>query len=406
MYVMSESLVVCSSERLQSPHGTASVHLDALRGIAAIGVCLSHLRDVFFLDYPHVSHHTALMAILYLATGLGHQWVMVFFVLSGYLVGGSVLRAHAARRWKWRTYLFQRLTRLYIVLVPALVLGGLIDVIGLHVFGTHDIYGGAMGNHTITFAVKSHLGFATLLGNYAFLQTILVPTLGSNGPLWSLSNEFWYYIAFPALFFMLLPGVALRRRLLHLVLFVAVLLLVKPQIALLGFVWLMGVWIPYLPRIPAANTVLRRTLMFFALAVLAGTLAWCKVAHWRWSDYVLGVAVTFLIYIVRHCSAAHVSGLYARVARQISGSSYTLYLTHLPMLVLFAALFETRFHQGQWQPDARHALYGAGLFIFVMLYAQVVWFFFEKRTDGLRAALKSRFTPKPQAVAPVPDPPQ
>ena len=34
-------------------------------------------------------------------------------------------------------------------------------------------------------------------GNALFLQTILVPVLGTNGPLWSLAYEFWYYAVFP-----------------------------------------------------------------------------------------------------------------------------------------------------------------------------------------------------------------
>src|SRR5271157_3841431 len=114
---------------LRRPHGTASTHLDALRGVAAVGVCLSHLRDFFFQDYAKLPHHNLLLAAVYLVTGLGHQWVIVFFVLSGYLVGGSVLRSVAVNRWSWRVYLLNRLTRLYAVLVPALVFGGLIDLI-------------------------------------------------------------------------------------------------------------------------------------------------------------------------------------------------------------------------------------------------------------------------------------
>lgn len=79
--------------RLGAPQGAASVHLDALRGIAAVGVCLNHVRDIFFRDYSQLSHHNPLLALAYLATGLGHQWVIIFFVLSGYLVGGSALRS-------------------------------------------------------------------------------------------------------------------------------------------------------------------------------------------------------------------------------------------------------------------------------------------------------------------------
>lgn len=78
--------------------------------------------------YPQVPHHNPLLAAVYLASGLGQQWVIVFFVLSGYLVGGSVLRSMALDRWSWRGYLLNRMTRLYTVRVPALVLGAVLDL--------------------------------------------------------------------------------------------------------------------------------------------------------------------------------------------------------------------------------------------------------------------------------------
>src|SRR5207302_8969523 len=34
------------------------------------------------------------------------------------------------------------------------------------------------------------------LGNLLGLQTVCVPSFGSNGPLWSLANEWWYYCFF------------------------------------------------------------------------------------------------------------------------------------------------------------------------------------------------------------------
>jgi peptidoglycan/LPS O-acetylase OafA/YrhL len=391
---------------LRSPHGAASIHLDALRGIAAIGVCFSHIRDLFFRDYPQVPHHSALLALLYLATGLGHQWVVIFFVLSGYLVGGSVLRAHATGRWAWSPYLFNRLTRLYIVLAPALVLGGLLDLAGIHLFGLHGIYGGNGGSHTITSAIPARLNLTTFLGNYAFLQTILVPTLGSNGPLWSLANEFWYYIAFPALVFILLPRSTMLRRFLYLVLLVGVVLLIKPQIALLGLVWLMGVVIHYLPRISTESAIARRLLVVAALIAFAGTLAWCKQTRSPYSDYVLGVVVTLLIYVILGCSRTPMPGFYSHAAQRLSHSSYTLYLAHVPLLVFLTAFAETRFHQNRWLPDAQHLLIGAGLFLLVMFYAQFVWFFFERRTDGLRAWLKFRSKSNRKHAAAVADRPQ
>src|SRR6202030_1593882 len=44
---------------------------------------------------------------------------------------------------------------------------------------------------------RSQITPGIFLGNLFFVQTILCRTFGSNGPLWSLANEFWYYVLFP-----------------------------------------------------------------------------------------------------------------------------------------------------------------------------------------------------------------
>ena len=266
-----------------------------------------------------------------------------------------MLRAQATGRWTWGDYLFNRMTRLYIVLMPALVLGGIVDAAGLHFFGLKGIYGGGAGSHTITYAVKDHLSFDTLLGNYAFLQTILVPTLGSNGPLWSLANELWYYIAFPALLFTVLPHVKLPYRIVHFVLLIAVISLMAlgPGIALLGLVWLMGVAIHYLPRIPAKGALARRLIVAGATVIFAATLAWSKHTRVEATDYILGIAVTLLIYALLECSRKPMPKAYTTIAQRAAHSSYTLYLTHLPMLVLVAAFFEWKYNIHRWVPDGK-----------------------------------------------------
>lgn len=56
----------------------------------------------------------------------------------------------------------------------------------------------------------------------------------------------------------------------------------------------------------------------------------------------------------------------------------------VPFLVLIAAcIVWTR-----WAPSPLHLLEGVAIFAVVMLYAQVVWFFFERHTDGIRARIK------------------
>ena len=86
--------------------------------------------------------------------------------------------------------------------------------------------------------------FWTLLGNVFFLQTLTTPVWGSNGPLWSLAYEFWYYVCFPLLAYALgLTGRPLStiRRLLCGVSVVA-LFIALPQDVRTGFlVWMVGV---------------------------------------------------------------------------------------------------------------------------------------------------------------------
>ena len=68
---------------------------------------------------------------LYFAAGFAHPGVVMFFVLSGYWISRSVIgRADAG--WAWGGYLVDRLSRLLIVLIPALAIGGALDAAALY----------------------------------------------------------------------------------------------------------------------------------------------------------------------------------------------------------------------------------------------------------------------------------
>ena len=121
----------------------ASDHLDLMRGGAAILVMLGHLRNLFLVSPEEVvSHAGVLVKFVYLISGFSHFAVMIFFALSGFLVGGSVIRGRMEGKWSWSAYFATRLTRLWIVLIPALLLGAIWDHSGILAFGTSGIYGG------------------------------------------------------------------------------------------------------------------------------------------------------------------------------------------------------------------------------------------------------------------------
>ena len=99
----------------------ASVLLDLVRGLAAFLVVISHARNLLFVDYSDLPAHPLWTTVFYTITRAGHQSVVIFFVLSGYLVGGSVLRTVERRTWSWTSYLTHRLVRLWVVLLPGLL---------------------------------------------------------------------------------------------------------------------------------------------------------------------------------------------------------------------------------------------------------------------------------------------
>ena len=370
------------------PGESPSVHLDALRGFAAFAVLLNHMRDALFVDYEAIARHNPLTAAAYLVASLGHQAVIVFFVLSGYLVGGSVLRSVRTGSWSWRAYLLARMSRLYVVLLPALLLGGALDWLGMHTAGTEAVYSGNSGMHALTINVHSTLTWPILAANGLFLQTIKlpgfghhpVPTFGSNGALWSLSYEFWYYLAFPVLVLLLGRSRSWRMRVISCLSLLAWGWFVGSSIALLGLTWLMGALITFLPAFPARRPWTRRLAIVLALAVFGAGLVLSKLLDSLSADLVLGLAVTAMIWVTLKCATAPLPAFYVHAARRAAHSSYTLYLVHLPLLIFLKATL----HLPRAYPGWHVYLVAAGVLAAILLYAQLVYEVFEKNTDRVR----------------------
>jgi peptidoglycan/LPS O-acetylase OafA/YrhL len=182
--------------------------LDVLRGPAALLVLFGHWRNLLFKDFHEVDNPGLIVKLLYLFTGAGHEAVMLFFVLSGCVIAHVIYGLHERGSWSWRGYLSARLTRLWIVLIPALLLTAVWDRIGMWLAaGERSIYEGDGFGNILNQPVAALSGPEVLFGNVFFLQRILVPTFGSNGPVWSISYEFVYYLAYP----LLLGGLVLLR---------------------------------------------------------------------------------------------------------------------------------------------------------------------------------------------------
>jgi peptidoglycan/LPS O-acetylase OafA/YrhL len=361
----------------------ASVHLDAIRGIAALVVFLNHWRALFFADYPQLQHPGISAKVFYALTGLGHSAVMVFFVLSGFFISSSIFRAQQNGRWSWAWYAEQRLTRLYVVLIPALVLGAGWDLLGTHLFRQTPIYLDTadyrlMLNHSVAQMDTVQAWFGCLF----FLQGIRTAVFGSNGPLWSLSYEFWYYLLFPLGLFAVSRKSKATAKAAYLAAGLLVFVFIGKGIALYFVIWLLGTFV-YLcrpPRVMASKAAGCLFAFLFVVSLLAPRFK--LVPNGQLSDFFVAVTFSAFLLFLLNSERSTPSILYTKAARSLSNISYSLYLLHVPVLVFLNAVI---IRQGsRWQPTATHL--GVGVLVggVVFLYTYGIWYFTEARTGQVR----------------------
>lgn len=368
--------------------------MDAIRGCAAILVMLGHSRDLFFQS---LNAHRATVAIPNAGAiparheprpqiSMGHEAVMIFFVLSGYLVGGSVLRSFQRNSWSWMDYLTKRLTRLWMVLLPALVLTVALDHLGLRLFPeSTGIYHGPVGQDEVRPNLIHSLAPHIIAGNAFFLQNILVMTPGTNRALWSLSNEFWYYLIFPLLVFVFWRSSTVRTRLVAALLATALLFFIGKDEAILFPTWLIGAAIALLPlRLTERSSWWLSTslgLLLLPVMILVRRLP----LDLPLAQTIIALYFSILLYVLLNRTKQAKRGMYDRTATLLSDLSYPLYLVHLPILVFQCACFNRPWHQ--WTKTPAHFGLMLSFDTTTLVAAYLFHVCFQKRTDTVRVAL-------------------
>ncbi|USX17397.1 acyltransferase [Oxalobacteraceae bacterium OTU3CAMAD1] len=360
-------------ENRLGPHDWQSPLISLLRGLAALQVAAAHLRAQVFPGLSTLQDPSLWYVGLSFFSGFAHQAVVVFFVLSGWLVGGSLLdrigKPHAIR-----DYAIDRVTRLWIVLLPAFIL---MLLLGL---GT-----GELDAEQPRLADISPWSLTTLLGNLAGVQTMAVPAFGGNFPLWSLAYETWYYALFPLLVLAIRPGNT-QWRLAAAVAAVALAFCLSSGIVLYFLVWLMGA---SASRVRLDVSRVQR----YAGWLLFGALAVALRLQGQDGDmdaHSLGRDVLYsAFFLLCLCGAGRRDPAAMRplvaVGAFLAGFSFTLYVLHVPLLRMLWA-----YRGGELLPTddpASMAVYAAMLAIVVSL-SYLIHLPFEAQTARLRRFIK------------------
>lgn len=401
--------------------------LDLVRGVSALLVMLGHLRGFLFMHFGELAHAGKLTKFFYFATGLGHQAVMVFFVLSGFFVGGSVLSGIGKGSFTWHGYAASRLTRLWMVLLPALLLTLCIDLLGHH--WSPGAYSGGYRDYFNSGPSPDQPAAwdtVTWLGNVFFLQTVSVPVFGTNGPLWSLANEFWYYLMFP----LCASGIHafFRKRLglgLGLLAASAILGCCLPGgLVASGLIWLLGAGVWWMRKRGLGGTSVghgssgtplssqgdetikvnekERAMVPHIFCLIAGfmrgwlwrvllgmlflaTLAASKTGHWLGSDYSVGIA--FAMWMLALPGTTRLPSLLHRAVTGLSEISYTLYVVHFPLLFFVSAVL---FLGRRFPANSAGYLWFTVLAATILVVATGIWWLFERNTDTVRKWIMKR----------------
>ncbi|MEB4781443.1 acyltransferase [Paenibacillus jamilae] len=303
---------------------SASVYLDLIRGISAIFVMLYHTGYVLFPDLSQVENPNLFFSILFSLYNRGYSFVMVFFVLSGFLVTSSTLKRIQNNTFTLKMFFVERLTRLWVVLLPSLIL--------TYIWAQFQI------NISPSKEIEEKLNFQTLMGNIFFLQGVTVKAFGANTPMWSLAYEFFYYIIFAVIVFIIKTNNKFYK-IISMALIIALALFVGERMMMYFLIWALGGIIVLLPLKKFTNIHIRNAATFTGvLLIILFLFLSRKMDPYNESfiiDLLIGAAFSLLLYIL-------VSNYNIRPANQvffitsfstlISGFSYSLYLLHYPVL--------------------------------------------------------------------------
>ena len=386
------------------------------RWVAATAVLVGHAGALINISDIMVAPHGPGVYAWWFLSAFSHQAVLVFFVISGFLVGGPLIKKRSRPGPFLKTYFIDRFSRIYIVMAPALLWTFVIDSAGRSLFPTTGIYDAPF--FASVFAPVQY--FWTLLQQ----QHLWAAQAGTNGPLWSLACEMWYYITFPLLVLPFSAAYPKAWRLAALGLGAALAaFLAAPEIMaalsvdvgargfmpmmnngvgmfLFGYgVWALGALARVAPRPGVKSVWIAFGLFLAALAVTRLAVRGPILAAHPWLSALgdLCVVATFalLLLALRHAPEGGAFSRLGPIHWRLSDFSYSLYATHAPLVFFVWAAVGGIFGRDWFKelPTPTHWFTVAGLIVAALGFGYAFSRVTEARTKELRDFLRQAQVP-------------
>ena len=305
-----------NTKTLQAGYLTPSsgFFLDFIRLIAALTVAFTHARAIWFREkeFDYIPNH------------LSHGSVVVFFVLSGYVIAYTT----GVKQRTANEYAVARLSRLYSVVLPALIFTMLVSAI--LILSNRDLLNEySRDNNAWRYIVS--LFFCNEIW---FLSA--APLL--NGVTWSLSYEFWFYVIFGCWLYR-------NNNKKGLLLMIIVILIAGPKIILMMPMWILGVLAYRLPKpklTPNMRHILIVVLIIISVVIMlvlpqmpyqlnTSKLYWASPFI---SDFVAALFIALAFWLLQLAQRPVAVSAKIKTFRKIADLTFPIYMFHYPCLVL------------------------------------------------------------------------
>ena len=343
----------------------SSVFLNLIRLVACELVVIGH----FLTRYQPATAEASLR----LGRTLGGTAVLLFFALSGLLISYSLRNKLDNPEYRFRNYFVDRFSRIYSGLLPAMLFGTIIVVIIYVTNYSYFMQLCSMQSMPSLFTFGMTLGmlerfpvnfFNSLLSVFGLSFPFPdVTPYGFNGILWVLVIEWWLYMVFG---WIVIGSLGLIRKQKsgksYQIIFLAVaallsllLIAMYQQNSSFIIVWFVGVLMMLAISSKTLNTKLssnpRPTLLVILFILSLASAVYEMYVTFAWTDQYYGLNLGILLSACVFLGVLLLNeGGFKRVSKLIlnknivswitigAGYSYTLYLTHYPIIIFLNGL--------------------------------------------------------------------
>lgn len=361
--------------------------LDVIRFLAAFAVVCVHVRSSFFMTYSMLepSSQNIFTQIFFFFNSFGAQGVLVFYILSGFLVGGKASDRMIKGESGLSDYIIDRSVRIGMPLAASLILIWIVD-------------------HIVPLGLSQGLSavhdMKCFMGNFFGLQGVLVGDAG--GTFWTLAYEIWFYVLLGAI--MAVTGKSSWTVRVAGLFFLFITILVYSQ---LEFEWISILFLGMIAYCLSKEKISRRLFIF---SLICAAILFCAnnfAAPTLVKDRVnlavppslihilLGIfSLICVAYVVNHPPKTCIGIKINKCGTWLASFSYSLYITHFQAIRLMRA---AGFPQMD-KVNASTVLLFFGELSICFIFAYGFYWLTERHTSAMKQWIKSLLRRKYQSA--------